>query len=176
MIPIRSHGYPRLSVIPDPVAVDVNEFDADAMRADYLAHCHGVPRPWLAVSGIAYLAVGLLNWTQHTQYWYWVLFGLAWIAMSLRPGKAFPTAVLPTGLRFSADGLDIDVPFVKDPRRHYSWRGIRRIDDVGESFVLVPTFGKRVVITKRSFPDGGHEAWAFFAANHVAGRTPLALA
>jgi hypothetical protein len=162
-------------VIPDPVAVDVNEFDAEAMRADFRAH-HRVPRPSLAVVGVVYLVLAYLDWQRHQQYWYPILFGVAFIAFSMRAGRGFPEAVLPSGLRFSAQGLDVDVPFVKDPRRHYSWRGIRRIDDVGESFVLVPTFGKRVVITKRSFPDGGHEAWAFFTANHVAGRTPLALA
>lgn len=163
-------------MIPDPVALDTNEFDVEVMRADYLAHCHRVPRPWLAASGVCYLIVGLLGWMRHGQYWYWVLFGLAWIAMSLYPGKAFPQAVMPSGVRFSATGLDVDVPFVKDPRRHYSWRGIRRIDDIGEAFVLVPLFGKRVVMPKRSFPDAGHEAWAFFTANGVAGRMPLALA
>jgi hypothetical protein len=91
-------------VVPDPVALDVNEFDAEAMRTDYLARCHRVPRPWLAVFGVAYLAIALLDWMRHTQYWYWVLFGLAWIAMSLQPGKAFPPAVLPSGLRLSPQG------------------------------------------------------------------------
>ena len=152
------------------MAVDANEFDAEAMRADYLAHCRHLPRPWLAAAGVGYLIVGLLGWMRHGQYWYWVVFGLVWIAMGFYPGKAFPEAVLPSGVRFSATGIDVDVPFMKDPRRHYSWRRIRWIDDIGESFVLVPSWGKRVVIPKRSFPDGGHEAWAFFVANHVEGR------
>jgi hypothetical protein len=160
-------------VIPDPVAVDVNEFDVEAMRADYSAH-HRVPRPTMAALGVAYFVLAYLNWTRHQPYWYLILFGFAFIAFGMWAGKGFPSAVLPSGLRFSAEGIDVDVPFVKEPRRHYSWRGIRRIDDIGESFVLVPTFGKRVVITKRSFADGGREAWAFFTANHVAGRTPLA--
>jgi hypothetical protein len=162
-------------VIPDPVAVDANEFDAEAMRADYRAH-HRVPRPGLALAGIAFLVLALLDWTRHwpiSQYWWLPLFGVGYIAFSMRAGKGFPAAVLPSGLRFSAAGLDVDVPFVKNPRRHYSWRGMR-IDDIGELFVLVPSFGKRVLIPKRSFPDGGHEAWAFFTANRVAGRTPLA--
>jgi hypothetical protein len=165
-----------MTMIPDPVALDVNEFDVEAMRADYLAHCHGVPRPWLAAIGVFFLVLALLDWARHLTYWYLLLFGVAYIAFSTRAGKDFPTAVRPSGVRFSAEGIDVDVPFVKDPRRHYSWRGIRRIDDIGEAFVLVPTFGHRVILPKRSFPDGGHEAWAFFVANRVAGRTPLALA
>ncbi len=162
-------------MIPDPVAVDANEFDAEIVRADYRAH-HRVPRPGLAVAGAGFLVLALLNWMRHwpfSHYWWLLLFGVAYIAMSMRAGKGFPSVVLPSGLHFSGTGIDLDVPFVKDPRRHYSWHGIR-IDDIGEVFVLVPSFGKRVVIPKRSFPDGGREAWAFFTANHVAGRTPLA--
>jgi hypothetical protein len=164
-------------VIPDPVALDANEFDAETMRADYRAN-HRIARPGFAVCGVGFLILALLAWARHwplSQYWWQLFFGVGYIAMSLWAGKGFPAAVLPSGMRFSATGLDFDVPFMKNPRRHYSWRGMR-IDDIGEVFVLVPFFGARVVIPKRSFPDGGHEAWAFFTANHVARRTPLALA
>jgi hypothetical protein len=109
--------------VPAPVELDVREADLDAKRADYVQHCHGVPRPWL-------LGIGILD------------IGLA------------------------------DVAFQRDPPRHYPWRKIRAIHDIGESFVLVPNFGKRLVFPKRSFPAGGREAGAFFTTHGVAGRTP----
>jgi hypothetical protein len=95
--------------------------------------------------------------------------GVLFIVGSTRAGAQFPPSVRPTGLHFTADGLDLDVAFEKNPRRRYSWREIRRIDDIGEVFVLVPKFGRRVVFPKRSFPDGGREAWAFFTEHDVTG-------
>jgi hypothetical protein len=103
----------------------------------------------------------------------WTRFCLIFIAASLRPDAKIPSAERSTVLQFSETGLDVDVAFQRNLPRHYSWRGIRAVNDIGEQFVLVPVFGKRLVFPKRSFPDGGREAWAFFAAHGVAGRTPL---
>jgi hypothetical protein len=157
--------------VPAPVAIEVYDGDLEAMRADFRRSRHGVPRPWILGIGIVYLGLAVLKLVDHLgDWWFWALCGALFILMSTRAGARFPPAVRPTGLRFSAAGLDVDVAFEKDPRRHYSWRGIRAIHDIGESFVLVPAFGKRLVFPKRSFPDGGREAWAFFAAHGVAGR------
>jgi hypothetical protein len=159
------------SPVPAPVAVEVYDSDLEAMRADFRRHCHGVPRPWILGIGIVYLGLAVLKLVDRAgDWWFWALCGALFILMSTRAGAQFPPAVRTTGLRFSADGLDVDVAFEKNPRRHYSWRGIRAINDIGDSFVLVPAFGRRLVFPKRSFSDGGREAWAFFAAHGVAGR------
>jgi hypothetical protein len=159
---------------PAPVDLDVNDVDFEAMRADYRQHCHGVQRPWFLGLGIAYVALGVFGVVGHRPLWWmWTLFGLAFIALSLRPNAKIPSAERSTVLRFSETGLDVDVAFQGNSPRHYSWRGIRAINDIGEQFVLVPRwFGKRLIFPKRSFPDGGREAWSFFAAHGVAGRTP----
>lgn len=155
--------------VPAPLALDVHEGDVDAMRADFRRH-HRVPRPWLLGVGIADLGLALLQANaQRSEWWFWTASGALFIIFSTRAGANFPSAVRPTGLHFTADGLDLDVAFEPDPRRHYSWREIRRIDDIGAAFVLVPSFGKRVVFPKRAFSDGGREAWAFFAAHGVTG-------
>jgi hypothetical protein len=159
--------------VPAPVDLDVNDFDFEAMRADYRQHCHGVQLPWFFGLGIAYIALGLFGVVAHRPLWWvWTLSGLIFIAMSMRPNAKIPSAERSTVLQFSETGLDVDVAFQRNPSRHFSWRGIRAINDIGEHFVLVPMFGKRLVFPKRSFPDGGREAWAFFAAHGVAGRTP----
>jgi hypothetical protein len=159
--------------VPAPLALEVYERDLDAMRADYLRHCHGVPRPWIFGIGILYLVLAGAKVADHRgDWWFWALSGALFIVMSTRAGAGFPSAERSTELRFSADGLDVDVAFARDPLRHYAWRRIRKIHDIGEAFVLVPAFGKRLVFPKRSFPDGGREAWAFFAAHGVAGRVP----
>jgi len=157
--------------VPAPIALDVYESDLDAMRADFRRHAR-VPRPWMLGIGIAYLGLALLQARSHrSEWWFWAACGALFIIMSTRAGPQFPPAVRPTGLHFTAAGLDLDVAFEKNPRRHYSWREIRAIHDIGEAFVLVPKFGRRVVFPKRSFPDDGREAWAFFAAHGVTART-----
>ena len=78
----------------------------------------------------------------------------------VRPNYTFP----PTGSTSTSRSRTIRAVIIPGGE-------IRAIDDIGEVFVLVPKFGKRVVFPKRSFPDGGREAWAFFAAHGVAGRT-----
>jgi hypothetical protein len=83
-----------------------------------------------------------------------------------------PAVLRSSDLQFSETGLDFVVIFTGKGARQYSWSRIRSIDDIGECFVLVPKFGSRVVFPKRDFPDGGREAWAFFATHGVAGRTP----
>jgi hypothetical protein len=161
-----------ISNVPAPVALDVNDADIDAMRAEYRRRSR-VPRPAFLIIGIAYVGLGIADWLGHRgPAWFWVVCGVILMAFSLYAGKDFPSSVRPTGLHFSEDGLDLDVAFEKNPRRHYSWGQIRTIDDIGESFVLVPKYGKRAVLTKRSFPDGGNEAWAFFTAHGVSGRRP----
>ena len=159
--------------VPTPVSIELYDRDVDAMQADYLRHCHGVPRPWAFWVGIAYLVFAVAKVARHQDdWWFWALLAAISLIMSTRAGAEFPSTERPTELRFSADGLDVDVAFARDQPWHFSWRRIRAIHDIGESFVLVPAFGKRLVFPKRSFPDGGREAWAFFAAHGVAGRTP----
>lgn len=155
--------------VPAPLALEVYDGDVDAMRADYRRH-HRVLRPWLLAVGIAALGLAAVKGAGHVgDWWFWTLMGAFYVVSSTRAGADFPPAVRPTGLHFTSDGLDLDVAFEKNPRRRYSWREIRRIDDIGEVFVLVPTFGRRVVLPKRSFPDGGREAWAFIAEHGVTG-------
>jgi hypothetical protein len=157
--------------VPAPIHIELRDADIEAMRADFRRHSHGIQRPWIFGIGIAYLGLALLNVKDHRgDWWVWALGGVLFIVMGIRPDPKFPSSVRTTGLRFSAAGLDVDVVMEMYPRRHYSWRGIRAINDIGESFVLVPTFGKRVVFPKRTFPDGGREASAFFAAHGVTGR------
>jgi hypothetical protein len=98
--------------------------------------------------------------------------GVSFIVLALNKSGKSSGTLRPTALRFDAEGLSIDVAFAPPFGRRYGWRSIRRIDDVGDSFVLVPTFGKRIVLPKRAFPDRGREAWAFFAMHGVAGRGP----
>lgn len=168
-----SAGLPCTASIPAPVDLDVKDFDLEAMRADFRQHCHGVYRPWFFGLGILYVALGMFDVVEHRAIWWmWGLFGLAFIAVSLRPDAKIPSAERSTVVQFSETGLDVDVAFQRTLPRHYSWSGIRAINDIGEQFVLVPVFGKRVVFPKRSFPDGGREAAAFFTAYGVAGRRP----
>ena len=159
------------TVVPEPVALDVTDGDLAAMRADFWRRSRGVPRPWFLGIGIAYLVLGLYDVVTHRDlWWFWALAGLLLMLGSTRAGKGFPPAARPTELRFSENGLDFDVVREKTPQLHYTWRGIRSIDDIGDAFVLVPQFGKRIVLPKRSFPDGGREAQAFFTAHGVTGR------
>lgn len=138
------------------------------MRADYLRRCHGVPRPWIFWVGIADLVLAAVKIVRHDgDWWFYALIAIGFVFLSTRAGAQFPPAVRPTALHFTDRGLDVDVAFERDPRRHYSWRGIRSLDDAGDVFVLVPTFGRRLVFPKRSFADGGREAAAFFAAHGV---------
>lgn len=158
---------------PAPVELDARKADLDAMRADYLRHCHGVPRPWIGWIGVLTLVLSVTKVARHQgDWWFWAIMGVLFILMSLRAGPGFPPAERATNLRFSADGLDVDLAFAPNHLRHYSWQRIRAIHDTGEAFVLVPAYGKRVVFPKRAFPDGGGEAAAFFAAHGVIGRKP----
>jgi hypothetical protein len=164
---------PVLSV-PPPLALDVYDRDVDAMRSDFRRH-HRVPRPWFFGLGIVTLGLAAAKVAGHYgDWWFWALTGVLYIVISTRADANFPPSVRPTGVRFSAAGLDLDVAFEKNPRRHYSWREIRRINDIGEVFVLVPKFGRRVVFPKRSFPDDGREAWAFFTEHGVTGASRTA--
>jgi hypothetical protein len=159
--------------VPAPVDFDVGEADLDAMRADYLRHAHGVPRPWLFWIGILDLALSVAKVARHQgDWWFYAMTGAILIVLAMRAGAGFPPAERPTELRFSAGGLDVDVAFARAGPRHYPWSSIRVIHDIGESFVLVPRYGKRLVFPKRSFPDGGREAAAFFAAHGIVGRRP----
>lgn len=159
--------------VPAPVDLDVREDDLDAMRADYLRHAHGVPRPWLFWIGVLDLVLSVAKIARHQgDWWFYALTGALLVVFAMRAGVGFPPADRPTELRFSAAGLDVDVASARAGPHHFPWRRIRAIHDIGESFVLVPTYGKRLVFPKRSFPDGGREAAAFFAAHGVVGRTP----
>jgi hypothetical protein len=123
---------------------------------------------------MAALVLSLLQANDHrSAWWFWGASGAFMVISSMRTRTDRPQSVRPTGLHFTSNGLDLDVAFERDPRRHYSWREIRRIDDIGEVFVLVPKFGRRVVFPKRSFPDGGREAWAFFTEHGVRGRVAV---
>lgn len=109
-------------------------------------------------------------------YWFWVwptycwvlralCFGLIFIGFSWLTDPGIPAVLRPTDLRFTHDGVDVDVAFEPPANRHYAWDTIRRIDDVGDALVVVPKLGKRLVLPKRAFPDHGLEARAFFAAH-----------
>jgi hypothetical protein len=160
-----------LPAVPAAVELDVRESDLDAMRADYLRHAHGVPRPWIGWIGVLNLVLSVAKVARHqNDWWFWAVAGVLFIFMSLRAGANVPSAERVTELHFSDTGLDADVAFAPNRLRHYAWRNIRAIHDTGEAFVLVPSFGKRLVFPKRAFPDGGREAGAFFAAHGVVGR------
>jgi hypothetical protein len=160
--------------VPAPVDLDVREVDLDEMRADYLQHCHGIPRPWMFVAGMMYLALAVVKLIAHPSDWaqdWWLWVGaVAFLVFSTRPGPQFPSVERANRLHFSEAGLDVDMAVAGNVARHYPWQRIRAIHDTGSSFVLVPQFGRRIVFPKRSFPDGGREAEAFFAAHGVAGR------
>jgi hypothetical protein len=128
----------------------------------------------MLVLGILFVLIGLLRIREiHSLLDLWQFgVGLLYIAAAWLPSKAAPPVLRSSELQFSDAGLDVVVIFTGKGARHYSWSRIRAVDDIGECFVLVPKFGARVVFPKRDFPDGGREAWAFFAARGVAGRTP----
>jgi hypothetical protein len=127
----------------------------------------------MLILGVLFIAIGLLRIREiHSLLDLWQLaFGVLYIGFAWVPTKSAPAVLRSSELQFSDTGLDVVVIFTGKGARHYSWGRIRAIDDIGECFVLVPKFGTRVVFPKRDFPDGGHEAWAFFAAHGVAGRT-----
>lgn len=132
---------------------------------------HGVANPALFVLGVLFLLLELAPLTWHGAVrWEMVALGPLYIALSFVSGTRFGGALRPTDLRFSDDGLDFDVAFAPPSNRYYRWRLMRRIEDIGDSFVIVTRLYKRIVLPKRSFPDGGREAWAFIVAHGVTGR------
>jgi hypothetical protein len=158
--------------MPVPEAVEVDVFDADleSMRADFRRRHYGISRPWILAIGVIETLFGILRVSfppaGHTLGDFWMLgIGLGFVALAWIPDPGIPSALRPTGVRFSDIGLDIDVAFAPPANRHYAWDTIRRIDDVGDAFVIVPKIGKRLVLPKRAFADGGREAKAFFAAH-----------
>ena len=76
---------------------------------------------------------------------------------------------MPTGLRFVETGLDIDIAFRGNMPRHFFWRGIRAIHDIGASFVLdAEVSASGLILPKRSFQDRrSRNAWAFFLPHGI---------
>jgi hypothetical protein len=134
---------------------------------------HGVASPAFLVLGVLFvlLSAAPIVWHRGVS-WVPLTVGVGYIAVAFMGGAQFASTLRPTDLRFSDDGLDFDVAFAPPSNRYYPWRLIRRIEDVGDSFMIVISRRKRIVLPKRSFPDGGHEAWAFIAAHGVAVRAP----
>jgi hypothetical protein len=94
-----------------------------------------------------------------------MFFAVGWMA-----GPGAPATVRPCELRFSDTGLEIDVASAGPSTVRYPWDAIDAIDDAGETFVLIPKRGARVVMPKSAFSDGGTQARAFFIAHGVTGR------
>jgi hypothetical protein len=162
--------------VPAPVQMYVHDRDVDAVQADFHRRRHGLVQLWVPIMGILLVTLGLVRMrSPHTALELWPLYiGIVYLGGTLlavlRPAKSgIPLVLRPAELRFSETGIDVLGAFSGKPSHHYSWRGIRAINDIGEWFVLIPTFGTRVVIPKRDFSDGGREAWAFFAAHGVIG-------
>jgi hypothetical protein len=157
--------------VPVPAAVQVEVYDADleSMRADFRRRHYGVSRPWILVIGVANVLLGMLQAARpHAFMDWWLLYigiGIGFIVLAWIPEPGIPAALRPTDVRFSDEGLDIDVAFEPPAHRHYAWDTVRRVDDVGDAFVILPKLGKRVVLPKRVFSDHGREAGAFFAAH-----------
>jgi hypothetical protein len=155
------------TTVPGTVHFEVNDADLESMRADFRRRHYGISRPWILVLGVLNVLLGFVRALRpHDFVDLWPLYvGLIFIGFSWFTDPGVPAALRPTDLRFTDDGLDVDVAFEPPANRHYAWDTIRRIDDVGDAFVVVPKLGKRFVLPKRAFPDHGLEARAFFAAH-----------
>jgi hypothetical protein len=159
--------------VPAPVRFDVNDADVAFMWKAVQRQRHGVAHPAFFVLGVLFVLFNLVPIVRHGGVnWGTLALGLAYIGLSFFSSARVVGALRPTDLRFSDDGLDFDVAFAPPSNRYYPWRLIHRIDDIGDSFMIVTSLRKRIVMPKRSFPDGGDEALAFIAAHGVAVRKP----
>jgi hypothetical protein len=163
----NNHGARIITSVPASVHLEVHDADLESMRADFRRRHYGISRPWILVLGVAYVLLGFARAVRpHDFVDLWPLyFGLIFIGFSWFTDPNIPAVLRPTDLRFTHDGVDVDVAFEPPANRHYAWDTIRRIDDVGDALVVVPKLGKRLVLPKRAFPDHGLEARAFFAAH-----------
>jgi len=135
----------------------LNDFDFEAMRRLPAALSRRaasvVLRTW-----ILYVALGVFGVVAHRPLWWmWTLFGLAFFGVRCGPMPRSPQL---SARRFAVfgDGARRRCCVPAKSAAALFVRGIRAINDIGEQFVLVPAFGKRLVFPKRSFPDGGREA------------------
>lgn len=164
-----------MASIPMPVGFEVYDADLEMVRADLRRRRFGLRDPAMFVLGLAFCVLGVLNLTIHDNFgWAYLLVGCVQFAFSMWGKMQSPLVLRPLDLHFAEDGIEVDVAYHHQPLRHFSWSAIRALDDIGDAFVLVPKFGTRIVFPKRSFPDGGSDAWAFFTAHGVAGRMPSA--
>jgi hypothetical protein len=158
--------------IPAPVTLSVTDADVALMWDAVRRQRHGVSEPYMFWAGVTITVINI-PFIYHGNVlgaWTSLGSGLLFIVASLLNIRKTGGTLHPTYLSFDPDGLHIDFSPPSGRRYRYAWCWIQRIDDVGESFVVVPRYDKRIVLPKRAFPDHGHEAWAFFAAHDVAGR------
>jgi hypothetical protein len=154
--------------VPAPVHFERADFASTTARPPR----RGFPRarPVFFIAGACYVVAAGVKYAVHQPEGPVFLvcaamfFVVGWMA---GPGAAAPLHA--DELRFSDDGLEVDLAASPPSPRRYPWSAIRVIDDTDIAFVLIPVRGARVMFPKKSFPDGGVEARAFFGAHGVAG-------
>lgn len=161
--------------IPAPVQLSVTDEDVHRMWRAVQIQRHGISRIWcLVCAALSLIVFGLeavLSIMAHRVLNPWALASsLSLMYSSFQPLTSTAGSPRPTDVAFSEDGLTIEVAFSAPYVRHFPWSALRRIDNLGDAFMVVPKFKKPFVLPKRSFPDGGREAQAFFDAHGVQGR------
>jgi hypothetical protein len=157
--------------IPAPVRLDVTDADVAHMWKAVQKKRYGVASPLLLVVGLVNLLTDLVGYAKSGHVsWLGVAVGIAFTAAAFIRSGSSPKTLRPTELRFADAGLNVDVAFEPPAERAYPWSSIRRFDDVGDAYVLIPKRGKRIVLPKRAFPDRGREACDFVAAHGVLAR------
>ena len=152
--------------VPSPLRFEVYDADLERARKAFWRGRVGIRKIPAFAIGIVFTLLTVVNFIDHRiDWWVTLITACCFIALSLRPDPNEPPLLRPIELHFSDDGLDIDVAYAQPPVRHYAWNKLRAVEDIGEAFVLIPTFGTRVVFPKRNVPDGGSEALSFFAAH-----------
>ena len=164
---------PGVAPVPAPVEPNVNDEDIALMWDVVQKQRFGVLNPTWLVLGTLFIASDILSLTFHGGVRWWsVALGVCYVALAFTKAGANTATLRPFEVTFSNFGMIVEMPgtILVKSLKSYSWRSICRVDDMGDSLVIIPWFKQRIVLPKRSFPDRGREAWAFFAAHGVAGR------
>jgi hypothetical protein len=74
----------------------------------------------------------------------------------------------------ASTGIDVATAFTGKPARHYPWATFRSVRDTGSVLLLVPKFGKQIVIPKRCLDDDGKGLLHAFETHAVATRYEMA--